>query len=195
MENKIFERLLEEIKVCDINKVNEIVKTFNEQWNKNCIENEFYSLYTRKKFYDALCDRIVENGNYPLELHKILVDNLSADNVVKLSSSVVVEPELIRDYENIFIQDDDYTSCAKLVKVKGAGSKRLASVVVKSNNVEDFMDFVKNCPDCNIKLFKEKILVLLRTAKNDKLYSRRQNAFQKLSQIEKERNKEVDCQK
>ena len=50
----------------------------------------------------------MENGTYPLELHKILVDNLSADNVVKLSSSVVVEPELIRDYENIFIQDTYY---------------------------------------------------------------------------------------
>ena len=181
MEKMNFKEFEQKIKECDAQQFLNIVKEFDDLWNKNLFENEFNNKYEKEEFYNIVAERIVEFKAYPEKLHDILVQNLNAKDVVMIAKTIKLSQEKINDYQAKIIADKDVEQSICFTQIKGADLNKLQQRVLQSSDYEVYVKFVKTVPNANVNLFKNRLYEAFKRAKSLKKQSTIRKVYKELS--------------
>ena len=184
MEKINFEEFEQKIKECNAQQFLNLVKEFDELWNKNLFENEFNYKYGHEKFYDVVAERIVNFKVYPDKLHNILVKNLNAKQVVFIAKSIELSQEKINDFQEKTIADKDVEGSIIFSQIKGADIDKLQKRVLQSVEYEDYVKFVKNVPNANVGLFKNRLYEAFKRTQSLKKQLKIKKVFNEISKYD-----------
>ena len=195
MKNYInFKDYQEKLKNSNIKSLYEIIINLEDEWKQNELECVFYHRNDKIEFYDKVASKIVECGEYPMDLHNVLLKNLSGKNLKLISDNINLKENIIYDYQETFLNKKDAKDCIDFIKIKNTDKKQLEQKILESNNADYYRKYIYEYPNANLNLFEEKLYNLIKNSRKG-LSTRRERAelLREIKKIEKV-NKNEKCQ-
>jgi len=195
MKNYInFKDYQEKLKNSNIKSLYEIIINLEDEWKQNELECVFYHRNDKIEFYDKVASKIVEWGEYPMDLHNVLLKNLSGKNLKFINDNINLKENIIYDYQETFLNKKDAKDCIDFIKIKNTDKKQLEQKILESNNADYYRKYIYEYPNANLNLFEEKLYNLIKNSRKG-LSTRRERAelLREIKKIEKV-NKNEKCQ-
>ena len=169
-----------------------LVQFYDFAWQKDLMENLFSMNYERSHFYNIISDKLVEYKEYTMEIHKILLDNLSGKNIADISKSANLSQEIVEEYQDKFLKSKNIMDCIDFTQVIGADIDKIEQKVLKSTNADAYIYFIQVSPKVHKSLFEMRIIELISKARgNAKLVAQRQKAYKIIKAFADEKEKEL----
>ena len=154
-----FKKYFEEIKNCDNATLEKTVIDFINEWNKNPLVNEFEYKMTKEKFFDLVCDKIIESKNYPIDIHSYLVNELLGKQAKKIINNMRLPQKIVKDYETKFLETKNVYEKIDFIETNGIDFDLLEKSILSNANFKILKYYADNIENANIPLIINKLNV------------------------------------
>jgi len=202
-----FEKIYKDLNEVDsMQKLCELLVEFDSKWQENPIVYDFHYRNTRKMLFSDVVEKIIELKTYPLEIHSILLDCLSGEQMAKIVDNVEVSSDIIEDYEDKFCSLKQVNDCVEFAMAKGVNIEKLQANIIHSCDFEQYLVFVKKVESADISKFIHRLnnniemdyvfneeKIKIEGSTRAKKMKRKQYVLKELKKIRNERNEKSLC--
>lgn len=147
----IFDSYFKEIKTADISQLSSLVEKFINEWNENQFINEFEYKFTKNDFFDLVCEKIIDNGVYPMSVHKLLVEELTGKQAKSIINNLPLSNEIVSDYEAKFLASNKVYEKIDFIEARGIKFETFQDNILKCGDFRALKYFANTVEKANIK--------------------------------------------
>lgn len=152
-----FEKYFEEIENCDIESLNQIVVSFVNEWNENPFVNEFEHKTLKEKFFNQVCDKIIEFKKYPMDIHSYLVDEFLGKQAKELINNMRLPKKIVKDYETKFLETNKVYEKIDFIEARGIDFKAMEKSTLCIADFKALKHYANTVEKANIALILNKL--------------------------------------
>ncbi len=154
-----FEKYFEDLKVANNEELPALVIKFMNEWNENQIVNEFEHKYVKNDFFNLVCKKIIDNGAYPMSIHKLLVDELSGKQAKMVINCLPLSTEMVSDYEAKFLATNQLYEKIDFIEARGVNFEAMQNSILKDSDLKALKYYANTVEKANIKIIINRLML------------------------------------